>query len=165
MKKQKSSKKIVHKTNAMRILDKFKLQYECISYSDISAVSGRSVADALLENPNQVFKTLVAQGDSKKYYVFMIPVTKYLNLKSAAKITGEKSIDLIPQRNLLPLTGYVHGGCSPIGMKKEFPTFIDSSVSNFKEIFFSGGKIGLQIKTTPDNLSEIIPLKLYELTD
>lgn len=119
----------------MRILDKFTLQYECISYSDISAVSGRSVADALLENPNQVFKTLVAQ------------------------------IDLIPQKNLLPLTGYVHGGCSPIGMKKEFPTFIDSSVSNFKEIFFSGGKIGLQIKTTPDNLSEIIPLKLYELTD
>ena len=149
MKKQKSSKKIVHKTNAMRILDKFKLQYECISYSDISAVSGRSVADALLENPNQVFKTLVAQG----------------HLKSAAKITGEKSIDLIPQKNLLPLTGYVHGGCSPIGMKKEFQTFIDSSVSNFKEIFFSGGKIGLQIKTTPDNLSEIIPLKLYELTD
>lgn len=98
MKKQKSSKKIVHKTNAMRILDKFKLQYECISYSDISAVSGRSVADALLENPNQVFKTLVAQGHSKKYYVFMIPVTKYLNLKSAAKITGEKSIDLIPQK-------------------------------------------------------------------
>lgn len=92
MKKQKSSKKIVHKTNAMRILDKFKLQYECISYSDISAVSGRSVADALLENPNQVFKTLVAQGHSKKYYVFMIPVTKYLNLKSAAKITGEKSV-------------------------------------------------------------------------
>ena len=165
MKKQKSSKKIVHTTNAMRILDKFKLQYECISYSDISAVSGRSVADALSENPNQVFKTLVAQGNSKKYYVFMIPVTKHLNLKSAAKITGEKSIDLIPQRNLLPLTGYVHGGCSPIGMKKGFPTFIDSSVSNFKEIFFSGGKIGLQIKTTPDNLSEIIPLKLYELTD
>ena len=112
-----------------------------------------------------MFKTLVAQGHSKKYYVFMIPVTKHLNLKSAAKITGEKSIDLIPQKNLLPLTGYVHGGCSPIGMKKEFPTFIDSSVSNFKEIFFSGGKIGLQIKTTPDNLSEIIPLKLYELTD
>ena len=95
----------------------------------------------------------------------MIPVTKHLNLKSAAKIAGEKSIDLIPQKNLLPLTGYVHGGCSPIGMKKEFQTFIDSSVSNFKEIFFSGGKIGLQIKTTPDNLSEIIPLKLYELTD
>ena len=120
-------------------------------HTPISQRSAEGLLQMLLENPNQVFKTLVAQGHSKKYYVF--------------KITGEKSIDLIPQKNLLPLTGYVHGGCSPIGMKKEFPTFIDSSVSNFKEIFFSGGKIGLQIKTTPDNLSEIIPLKLYELTD
>ena len=110
------------KTNAMRKLDAMKIKYNEHTYTDTDAISGVEVAAVLGQEPDKVFKTLVTQGKSKNYYVFMVPVAEELDLKKAAKAVGEKSIEMIKSKDLLPLTGYVHGGCSPIGMKKFFPT-------------------------------------------
>lgn len=146
----------MEKTNVMRLLDQKKIKYKAYTYADTEAISGMEVAATLNEDPKQVFKTLVAVASSKKYYVFMVPVCKELNLKKAAKAVGEKKIEMLKAKELLPLTGYVHGGCSPIGMKKAFPTIIDKSAENFETILFSGGKIGYQVETTLEGLRKII---------
>ena len=149
------------KTNAMRLLDGKKIQYNIHDYTESGAIAGEEVAAVLGENPAQVFKTLVTIGKSKQYYVFIVPVTGELDLKKAAKAVGEKSIEMIKSKELLPLTGYVHGGCSPIGMKKVFPTVIDKSAKSFDKIFFSAGKIGLQIEIAVQDISKILRIK-YE---
>ena len=136
----------VEKTNVMRILDQKKINYNTYSYVDTDAISGMEVAEVLGQNPNQVFKTLVTVSGKNINYVFVVPVNKELDLKKAAKVVGEKSIEMIKSKELLPLTGYIHGGCSPIGMKKMFKTVIDESCKNFETIIFSGGKIGYQVE-------------------
>ena len=152
------------KTNVMRIFEQKKANYKSHSYADTDAISGKEVAEALGENPDRVFKTLVTQGASKAYFVFMIPVLKELDLKKAAKAAGEKSVELIPQKTLLPLTGYVHGGCSPIGMKKQFTTVLHFTAESFDKIFFSGGKIGYQVEVSPKDLEKVIRFSYADVT-
>ena len=151
------------KTNVMRILEQKKIKYNSYCYADTDAISGIEVAEALGQNPRQVFKTLVTVGKSKSYYVFVIPVEKELNLKKAAKSVGEKSVEMIKSKELLPLTGYIHGGCSPIGMKKFFKTTIDSSVEELDTFIFSAGKIGYQVELTLNDLSKVIRYQLADL--
>ena len=153
------------KTNVMRIFEQKKAEYKSHSYADTDAISGKEVAEALGENPDRVFKTLVTQGASKAYFVFMIPVLKELDLKKAAKSVGEKSIAMIKSKDLLPLTGYVHGGCSPVGMKKQFKTTIHETAEGFDTIYFSAGKIGYQVETNLDELKKIIPFELKDITE
>ena len=148
----------------MRMLDKLKINYKHYTYSDTDAVSGIEVATVLNQNPAQVFKTLVTVSKSKKYYVFMLPVAEELDLKKAAHAVGEKSIEMLKSKELLPLTGYIHGGCSPIGMKKFFPTTIDKSAENFSTIIFSAGKIGYQIELSLNDLQKVIKIQTAELT-
>mgnify|MGYP003290646171 FL=1 len=154
----------MEKTNVMRILDQKKISYQAYCYADTDAVSGVEVAEALGQNPNQVFKTLVTVGASKRNYVFVIPVCEELQLKKAAKAVGEKSIEMIKSKELLPLTGYIHGGCSPIGMKKLFKTVIHSSASEFGTIIFSAGKIGYQVEVAPTDLKKVIPYEFGDIT-
>ena len=154
-----------HKTNVMRELDKLKINYNHYCYSNTDAISGIEVASVLNQNPEMVFKTLVTVGKSKKYYVFMLPVAKELDLKKAAKAVGEKSVEMIKSKELLPLTGYIHGGCSPIGMKKFFTTTIDSSAKNLDTIIFSAGKIGYQVEMSLDNLSKVIKFILADIVE
>ena len=151
------------KTNVMRILEQKKIKYNSYCYADTDAISGIEVAEALGQDPKQVFKTLVTVGKSKSYYVFVIPVEKELNLKKAAKSVGEKSVEMIKSKELLPLTGYIHGGCSPIGMKKFFKTTIDSSVEELDTFIFSAGKIGYQVELTLNDLSKVIRYQLADL--
>lgn len=132
------------KTNAIRLLEVAKIPYETREYDNTLTV-GTKIAQLLGEDPDRVFKTLVCEDQNHNHFVFCIPVNAELDLKKAAKVSGSKSIDLIPQKQLLPLTGYVHGGCSPIGMKKSFPTFIEETSLLFDSLFVSGGKIGLQL--------------------
>ncbi len=152
------------KTNVGRVLDSKKIQYKTYTYENTGAVSGVEVAKILGQNPAQVFKTLVTIGKSKQHYVFVIPVERELDLKKAAASVGEKNIEMIPQKELLPLTGYIHGGCSPIGMKKFFTTTIDESAKNFSSIIFSGGKIGFQVEVELDDLSKVIKYQLKNIT-
>ena len=152
-----------NKTNAMRILDKNKIAYKHYAYDTKQALSGVEVATTLNQNPDQVFKTLVTVGKSKQHYVYMIPVALELNLKKAAECAGEKSVEMVKSKELLPLTGYIHGGCSPIGMKKLFPTFIDERAQNFESIIFSGGKIGCQVELSLSDLQKVIPIKVASL--
>ena len=151
------------KTNVMRILDKKKINYKHYSYVNTNAISGVEVANVLGQDPNQVFKTLVTVGKSKNYYVFLIPVEKELDLKKAAKSVDEKSIEMIKSKDLLALTGYIHGGCSPIGMKKFFKTTIDSSVESLDTFIFSAGKIGYQVELSLDELRKVIRLQIADL--
>lgn len=145
------------KTNVMRILDQKKVPYTPHHYAHPDgAVDGASVAALIDKDPASVCKTLVTQGASKKYYVFVIPVLKELDLKAAAKAVGEKSIEMIRQAQLLPLTGYVHGGCSPVGMKKQFPTVFDQSVEGLDTITVSAGKIGAQVEVAPAALTGLV---------
>ena len=152
----------MEKTNVMRILDQKKISYKAHEYGDTGAVSGMEVATALNQNPNQVFKTLVTVGASKRNYVFVVPVWGELHLKKAAKAVGEKSIEMIKSKELLPLTGYIHGGCTPIGMKKLFKTVLHESAQEYDTIFFSAGKIGYQVEVSPQDLKKVIP---YEFGD
>ena len=145
------------KTNVMRVLDQKKIPYIPHHYAHPNgAVDGESVAALIGRDPSCVCKTLVTQGASKKYYVFVIPVGRELDLKAAAKAAGEKSIAMLPQARLLPLTGYVHGGCSPVGMKKQFSTVLDQSVENLEAIVVSAGKIGAQVELAPADLCGLI---------
>ena len=146
------------KTNALRILDKNKITYKTHDYSASGAVSGIEVATALGENPAQVFKTLVTTGKTGTHYVFMLPVAEELDLKKAAKSINEKSVEMLKQKDLLPLTGYIHGGCSPIGMKKQFKTVAHITAENFPTIIFSAGAIGWQVELPLSALKTIIPL-------
>lgn len=152
------------KTNVMRILDQKKINYNSYDYRETNAVSGMEVATSLNEDPNKVFKTLVTVAKSKINYVFVVPVNKELDLKKAAKAVGEKSVEMIKSKELLPLTGYIHGGCSPIGMKKQFKTVIDKSATNFETFIFSGGKIGYQVEVTLDDLKKVIDYSLEDIT-
>ncbi len=153
------------KTNVMRLLDQKKIPYEMHDYSDSGAIAGDDVASVLGEAPEQVFKTLVTVGKSKQNYVFLVPVCSELNLKKAAKAVGEKSIEMIKAKELLPLTGYVHGGCSPVGMKKFFTTTIDETALLYDKIFFSAGKIGYQVEVTTDDISKIIDVTFKDITE
>ena len=145
------------KTNVMRVLDQKKVPYTPHHYAHPDgAVDGASVAALIDKDPASVCKTLVTQGASKKYYVFVIPVLKELDLKAAAKAVGEKSIEMIKQAQLPPLTGYVHGGCSPVGMKKQFPTVFDQSVEGLDTITVSAGKIGAQVEVAPAALAVLV---------
>lgn len=153
----------MEKTNAVRILDKNKINYKTYSYAHTDAISGVEVAAALNQNPDHVFKTLVTTAKSKQHYVFMIPVAKELDLKKAAASVNEKSVEMLKLKDLFPLTGYVHGGCSPIGMKKAFTTVIDSSAANYETIIFSAGKIGYQIETTFDELKKVVNISLADI--
>ena len=152
------------KTNAMRILDQKKLSYAVHDYGKSGAVSGHEVAAALGEREEQVFKTLVTVGRSGAHYVFVVPVCAELDLRRAAAAVGEKSVEMIPQKQLLPLTGYVHGGCSPIGMKKPFLTVVDESALHCETMCISAGKIGLQIELTPQALQSAIPYQTAAIT-
>ena len=152
------------KTNVMRILDAAKIEYKSHCYLDTGAVSGTEVADALGEDYDSVFKTLVTVGKSGEHYVFAIPVDKELDLKKAAVAAGEKSISMVKSKELLTLTGYIHGGCSPIGMKKYFKTFFDETAMLFDTIFFSAGKIGYQVEMSPSDIDKIIPFEYKDLT-
>lgn len=152
------------KTNVMRLLDKKKIEYTSHYYGDTDAISGIEVATVLGQNPENVFKTLVTVGKTKKNYVFVIPVAEELDLKKAAKAVGEKSIEMIKSKELLPLTGYIHGGCSPIGMKKFFQTTLDESVLNCNTFCISAGKIGYQIEISLEELKKIIRLDIASLT-
>lgn len=153
------------KTNVMRILDQHNINYNSYTYDSSEAISGMEVAKVLNEDPEQVYKTLVTVGASKQNYVFVVPVCSELNLKKAAKSVGEKSIEMIKAKELLPLTGYIHGGCSPIGMKKVFTTVIDETAMLWDTIIFSGGKIGHQVELSLDDLKNIIEFTLQDITD
>lgn len=155
----------MNKTNVMRILEQKKIAYTAHSYADTKAIGGIDVANALQQNPDQVFKTLVTENGAKKYYVFLVPVCKELNLKKAAQAVGEKKIEMLKAKELLPLTGYVHGGCSPIGMKKPFYTVIDISAKQFDTIFFSGGKIGYQVELALTDLEKVIEFHLEAVAE
>ena len=155
--------KKLEKTNAMRILAAAGLPHTLHIYDDSSAISGVEVAAQLGEDPDHVFKTLVTQGKSGEHFVFMIPVAQELDLKKAAKACGEKSVAMIKSRDLLPTTCYVHGGCSPIGMKKPFPTYCDETCVLFDTIIFSGGRIGTQIEMSFDDLCQLVDVEPVDL--
>ena len=153
------------KTNVMRFLEQKKIPYKMHDYTESGAIAGEDVARVLGENPDEVFKTLVTVGKSKQNYVFIVPVNKELNLKKAASAVGEKSIEMIKSKDLLPLTGYVHGGCSPIGMKKQFPTVVHNTAETMENILFSGGKIGIQVELKTEDFKKIINIKFADITD
>lgn len=141
-----------NKTNAMRIIERKKLKYEAIFYESDGFLDGITIADKLEKPRNMVFKTLVTEGKSREYFVFVLPVEKELDLKKAAKTVGEKSVEMINVNDILKVSGYIRGGCSPIGMKKEYKTVVDSSALKLDEIMFSGGKRGLQLVMNPNDL-------------
>ena len=151
------------KTNAMRILDQKKINYEVHTYINTEAISGIEVATVLNQDPNKVFKTLVTVGATKQNYVFVIPVNTELDLKKAAKSVNEKNISMVKSKELLPLTGYIHGGCSPIGMKKQSKTVFHHTANNYDTIIFSGGKIGYQIEMKLNDLNKIFIFKLDDI--
>ena len=144
------------KTNVMRLLDQKKIKYNSYCYVETGETNGQKVAEILGQDENRVFKTLVTVGKTKANYVFVIPVNKELDLKKAAKAVGEKSIEMLKAKDLLSLTGYIHGGCSPIGMKKFFKTTIHETAKEYETIFFSAGKVGYQVEVSPTDLAKII---------
>ena len=153
------------KTNVMRTLEQKKIPYTAYTYpAEGGAMDGVSVAAYLGVDPEEVFKTLVAKGASGQYYVFDIPVAESLDLKKAAKAVGEKSIAMLPQKELLPLTGYVHGGCSPVGMKKPFPTVFHETAEILDRIMVSAGKIGFQIQCRPEDLLALVGATTADVT-
>lgn len=151
------------KTNAVRFLEKNKVEFSFLTYESEGFLDGVSVANKLSQPLEITFKTLVAQGKSRNYYVFVIPVAKELDLKKAARAVSEKSVEMLPVKELTAVTGYVRGGCSPIGMKKQFPTVLDISAAGREYIMFSGGKLGMQIQMKPEKLVEILRGKMEDL--
>jgi Cys-tRNA(Pro)/Cys-tRNA(Cys) deacylase len=152
------------KTNAMRILDAKKISYEMHTYDNKDGkIDGISVAEKIGRDSKEVYKTLVAQGASKTIFVFIIPVEEELDLKKAAKVTGEKKIEMIPVKDIQKWTGYIRGGCSPIGMKKEYQTFLNDSCLQLDAIVVSGGKIGIQIVLKPEYLIELVKAEIADL--
>jgi Cys-tRNA(Pro)/Cys-tRNA(Cys) deacylase len=152
------------KTNAMRILDAKKVPYEMLSYDNKDGkIDGISVAAKINKDPSEVYKTLVTQGASKNLFVYVIPVEAELDLKKAAKVAGEKKVEMIPDKDIQKWTGYIRGGCSPIGMKKEYSTFLDNSCQTLEFMVVSGGKIGVQIVIKPNDLLEIIKGNMEDL--
>lgn len=151
------------KTNAMRLLNQKKIEYEVKEIEDAEGLSGSQMALKAGENPEEVYKTLVTVGAKGAHYVFVVPVEKELDLKKAAKTVGEKSISMIHQKELLPLTGYIHGGCSPVGMKKFFRTVFDKSALSNERIYFSGGKVGVQIRIRTVDISKAIKCEFEDI--
>ena len=152
------------KTNAMRILDKNKIPYELISYECDEFIDGLHTAEKTGAPVEQSFKTLVAQGKSKAYYVFVVPIAEEVDLKLAAKTVGEKSIEMIHVKDINAITGYVRGGCTPIGMKKLFPTTFQKEAEEYNTIMFSAGKIGYQVEMNIKDLAKVIPYKTADIT-
>lgn len=146
------------KTNVMRVLERMGIEYSSYFY-DPSITDGRLVAQALNEDADNVYKTLVTVANNGEYYVFMIPVNQTLDLKKSASLAGVKWIQMIKQKELFPLTGYIHGGCSPIGMKKSFPTYIEESVELFDYVYFSAGRVGAQVKIRTSDIFKIVTSK------
>lgn len=154
----------INKTNAMRELDKHNIEYEILMYEHgKEAVAGDVVASMLNENPEKVFKTLVTQANTKEYLVFMLPVDHELDLKKAAALADVKKVEMIPVKEITKITGYVRGGCSPLAMKKKFRTYINKSALVNDYIYFSGGKIGLQIKLEPSKLIELLDVQMGDI--
>lgn len=151
------------KTNVMRLLEQKKIKFQSHHLDTTEAISGVEMAAMLRQNPEQVFKTLVTVGKTKTNYVFVIPVAEELDLKKAAKAVGEKSIEMIKSKELLPLTGYVHGGCSPIGMKKALKTTVHETAKDFDTIVFSAGKIGYQVEMNAKDLEKVIRLNYADV--
>lgn len=151
------------KTNAMRLLDQKKIEYEVKEIEDAEDLSGSQMALKAGENPEEVYKTLVTVGAKGAHYVFVVPVEKELDLKKAAKTVGEKGISMIHQKELLPLTGYIHGGCSPVGMKKFFRTVFDKSALSHERIYFSGGKVGVQVRIRTADISKAIKCEFEDI--
>ena len=158
-------KKSEIKTNAIRLLEQKKIPFTVHNYVDSGVVSGMDVAQVLGEDPERVFKTLVTVGKSGEHYVFVVPVNRELDLKKAAAAAGEKNISMIKSKELLELTGYIHGGCSPVGMKKFFRTFVDKSAESHRTIMVSGGKIGYQIEIAPEELAKVIRFTLEDISE
>ena len=157
-------KDIQRKTNALREIEAAGIEHRAITFECPEALAGVEVAQILGEDPDCVFKTLVTQAKSGEHYVFMVPVACELDLKKAACVVGEKAVSMIKSRELLPLTGYVHGGCSPVGMKSSFRTVIDETAQLYETIFFSGGRIGCQVEMAPDDLAGLIGLTFADIT-
>lgn len=154
----------ISKTNAVRILERENINYSLIAYDvDESDLSAKHVAEQLGEPIDQVFKTLVLKGDKTGYFVCVLPGSQELDLKQAAIVSGNKYCEMIPMKELLPVTGYIRGACSPIGMKKTFPSYIDASCKNFEYIYLSAGKRGLQIQISADDLTKVIPITIAVL--
>ena len=153
----------MEKTNVMRVLDSKKIEYKSHEYEPDATMTGEEIAGILGENPDKVFKTLVTQAKSGQYYVFVIPVNAELDLKKAAKTAGEKAVSMIKQKELLPLTGYVHGGCSPVGMKKRFPTFIHQTAKDYEKMYVSAGKVGYQVELSPSDLEKVVGSKYADI--
>lgn len=153
------------KTNVMRMLDAAHIGYKTYFYDPEKYLTGIEIATALNQNPASVFKTLVTINKSNKLFVFMVPVALELNLKSAAMCVGEKSLNMLPQRELLGRVGYIHGGCSPIGMKKIFTTVLDASAQNFETIIFSAGIRGAQVEMSPNDLNKMLPIKFGNICE
>lgn len=152
------------KTNVMRTLDQKKISYKHYCYENTGETNGERVAGILGQDPQRVFKTLVTTGKTGKHYVFVIPVICELDLKKAAKTVGEKSIEMLKSKELLALTGYIHGGCSPIGMKKFFKTTFHETAKEFETIFFSAGKVGYQVEVAPEDLEKVIRYEYADIT-
>lgn len=154
----------IKKTNAVRILEQKKISYNMVTYDKSDGrIDGVSVAQKICKAPELVYKTLVTQGNSKEFYVFIIPVKEELDLKKAAKAAGEKKMEMIPVKDILKLTGYIRGGCSPIGMKKNYKSFIDSSALGIDKVVVSAGKIGAQIELELEELTRVIGAKLVDI--
>lgn len=154
----------MEKTNVMRLLDVNNISYRPFEY-DSSITNGETVAMVLREDPDSVFKSLVCENEKKEHFIFEVPVNKELNLKKAAKASGSKSIQMIKQKDLLPLTGYVHGGCSPIGLKKPMPVYIEETARLFDKITISAGKKGYQVELSPLDLANFLNATFASLTD
>lgn len=148
------------KTNVMRILDSKNIKYEFFEYEQNPKLSGNDIAKMLNENPEATFKTLITQAKSKEYYAFLVPVNAELDLKKAAALVGEKNLEMIPQKDLLKVTGYVHGGCSTIGLKKDYQVSIDENCLNFDYIIFSGGHLGTQVKLKTNDFIDFVKPKI-----
>ena len=152
------------KTNAMRILDAHKIHYEYFEYANDQSLTGEDIAKILNENPAKCFKTLITEGKPHEFYAFLVPDNKELDLKKAASSVNEKSVSMIPFKDLLKVTGYIHGGCSPLGMKKNYKVTIDESAKDFEDIYLSGGKVGLQLKVKLSDLIDVISPSFSPLT-
>ena len=154
----------IQKTNAMRFLDRNKISYKTYEYEcKDGKIDGLAVAEKLNQNPEMVFKTLVTQGTSREFYVFVLPVAEELDLKKAAKAAGEKKVEMIHVKDINKHTGYIRGGCSPLAMKKLYKTFIQESAIEFDTIIFSGGKIGVQIEANPKQVAKCINAEFVDI--
>ena len=151
------------KTNAVRILERNKVSYELLTYECDEFIDGLHTAEKTGAPVEQSYKTLVMQGKSKKYYVFVIPIDREVDLKTAARAVQEKSVEMIPVKELTNITGYVRGGCSPLGMKKQFPTVIDATARAFDQIYVCGGRIGTTIKVNPQDLAKVVNAEFADI--